>query len=186
MIKFIKILSYQQKPDRGDIFEQLCDLTSQKIDPPSLFPESLDVSADIILSSTLKRAKDCFKKNEGEECVYLPELKEVPFALDKICSKEEWIKEKSVAVRRNFKKAFINDQLLLSRRKIFDEIRQLLSLCKKKSLKGEVAVISHSFRLALIEAYIKTKGEIEINPDLIHQYISDEKKRYEFGEGFTV
>ncbi len=47
-------------------------------------------------------------------------------------------------------------------------------------------LISHSFRMKLIEAYIKTDGQIEQKPELIHKYILDDKKTFDFGKGISL
>lgn len=38
----------------------------------------------------------------------------------------------------------------------------------------------------MIEAFIETGGTVETNPSLIDGFIFDDKKRFDFGEGFTV
>ena len=186
MIKFIKILSYRLKPKNGDIFGYLNDLTSQKIDPHTNEPGKLKLKEYVVLHSTLLRAVECIHRDKNTEYIGLTDLNEIGFDLEKICGEKLWKKEKSKVVRRKFKEAFIKDDLHISRKEIFDGIRKVLLLCKAKSKKGDVAVVSHSFRLAIIEAYIKTKGEIEKKPELIHNYIFDDKKRYEFGGGFEI
>ena len=45
-------------------------------------------------------------------------------------------------------------------------------------------MISHSFRLKIIEAYLKTQGRIMNDPKLIEKYIKNSKKTFDFGEGF--
>lgn len=186
MIRFIKILSYRLSPESGDVFDYLCDVTSQKNDPPSLEPGRLVLTEPIIFHSTLKRARECLAKNSSARFYPRKDLAEIPFDLVKVCPRELWDEEGSVAVRRGFKRAFINDQLGVSRQQIFEEIRDLLTLCRNQIPGKNMAVVSHSFRLALIEAFVATRGLIESNPSLIADFINDSQKRYEFGGGFVL
>src|SRR3989344_5625883 len=184
MVQFVKILEYELNPSNEDVFAYLCRLTKQAIDPPSKAMDRLELSADVILYSPLRRARECLKKNSKVEYRSMRQLREVPFDLEKICSKEGWVREGEVIVRRNFKKAFVEDSLLISREELFQEIKQVISLCRELSRLQSVAVVSHSFRLKFIEASFKTKGELEKRPELIEDYILDNEKTYEFGEGF--
>lgn len=186
MIKFIKILSYELKPQKGDVFDYLASVTCQSTDPPSLEPGKLKLSSPTVLHSTLLRAEGCIQKKKNPEYISTNDLNEIPFDLEGLCGRDLWNKYGSVAVRQKFKEGFLKDQLLLSRKEIFDGVRRVLSICQKKSNAGDVSVVSHSFRLVIIEAYIKTEGLIEKEPALISDYISDDKKRYEFGGGFEI
>jgi len=186
MIRFFKILSYRLEPEAGDVFEYLSGLLSQRIDPLSAEQGGLKLSEPVVLHSTLCRAAGCISRNKSIEYIGLVDLNEIAFDLEKLCGKSAWTKEKSVAVRRQFKEGFVQDRLLLSRREIFDGVRRVLLHCQNKSGIGSIAVVSHSFRLAIIEAYIMTRGLIETEPSLIHNYISDNRKRYEFGGGFEI
>jgi len=114
------------------------------------------------------------------------ELAEILFDIKKLCTRKEWQKEKSNIIRRRFKEFFINDQLPIKRVEIFNEIKRVLNNCLSRSEFFDITIISHSFRLKLIEIFIETKGEIVETPVLIHKYILDDKKTYEFGEGFTL
>jgi len=187
MITFIKILEYCLKPAQTDTFDYLAEVTSQRLDPPTLKPEGLPINEGIVLFSPLKRAKDCIKEIKAVRYLELPELKEIPFELKNICAKEEWESEKSTAVRKRFKEAFIADNLSLSREQIFFEIKHLLALVRRCEKEYEnVTLISHSFRLKIIEAYLATGGEIVFKPCLIHDFIFDNEKTYEFGSGFRL
>ena len=185
MVQFVKILEYELNPENEDVFKYLCELTKQVIDPPSKAPGKLELIADVALCSPLRRSVECLKENAEIEYIPMRELREIPFDLEKICSREEMDREGDAIVRRNFKKAFIEDRLLTPRKELFEETKKVLNLCQKLSRQGKtVAVVSHSFRLKLIEAFLNTRGELEKNPKLIENYIFDDKKTYEFGEGF--
>lgn len=183
MIYFIKTLPYQIKPEKGDIFEYLSDLALQKIDPPTLSKNPLSIKADIIFYSPLKRVADTIK--DDTRGIKKESLREIKFDIKALCSKEEYQEYESVIVRRRFKEFFIGDRLPLKREIIFNEIEALL---KEYRLSGkkDIAVVSHSFRLKIIEAFIKTKGGIRYKPELIHNYLLDDQKTYEFGEGFSI
>jgi len=183
MITFIKMLAYQQTPETGDAFTYLDCVTTQRIDPSSLHPGELHLNAPIVFHSPLQRVTDCLAADDRQKRVVLQELREIHFSLQSLCSYEEWKKERSIIVRRRFKEAFIADTLLLSRATIEQEVQNVLRLVGSHA---EAVVVSHSFRLKLIEATIKTRGEIFRDPKLIHEWIRDDHKTYDWGEGFEV
>lgn len=181
MITFRKILKYDLV-GVGDTYEYLAGVTAQTIDPPSLQPGEMHESGTVLVSP-LRRARECI----SEQGIVTSELREVPFDLKTVCTKEAWEKEGSVAVRRGFKQAFVDDTLLVRREELLREIQDLVSMLRGMELTNNtVVVVSHSFRMKLIEAYIGTKGALANNPGLLHQYIDDSTKTYEFGEGFTT
>ena len=186
MIQFIKILRYETKPPSGDVFDYLCGVTTQHIDPPTASFGELMLNADVIFHSNLRRAKECIHIAPSIKYIASSFLNEVPFDLRDICPREEWEHEGSVAVRRKFKQAFIEDGLLIKRSELFREIEMTVAACRREEKTSKVAIVSHSFRLKLIEAFLVTGGDIRENPLLIHRFIHDEKKTYEFGGGFTL
>lgn len=103
------------------------------------------------------------------------------FDLDAICGREQYGAEGSVAVRRGFVDAFIADTLPQSRAELCREIRQLLL-----RLPSDAVVVSHSFRMKLIEAYIMTNGGLEREPKVLRQHLRPTARTYEYGTGFTV
>ncbi len=187
MITFIKTLRYETNPKETDVFEYLTLLGLQKIDPASTANSFLTLDADVIFYSPLKRVATTIRlpKHKKITAVKKDALKEIVFDLEKLCSKQEYQKYKSKIVRRRFKEAFIQDALPVKRAFIFREIKDILRLCLIYQ-EATVAIVSHSFRLKIMEAFIKTKGKIISNPALIHTYIFDDQKTYEFGEGFTI
>ncbi len=186
MIQFIKTLRYPLEREGADTFEYLCGVVAQSIDPPSLEPSSLVIERGILLHSPLRRVTECLKTDDRVRIVPLSELREIPFRMGVVCSRDEWLAEKSIAVRRGFKRAFIRDELLIKRGRIFEEIKSVLSLCKGGARNGKMTVVSHSFRMKLIEAYIKTDRKIVEEPDLINGYLIDDQKTYQFGQGFCI
>ena len=185
-IEFIKTLKYEDNPKNRNVFEYLSELTTQKIDPPSISNTYIRTDAKIVFHSPLKRVIDTLEFKKGIKYIEMNELAEILFDIRKLCTEKEWQKEKSNIVRRRFKEFFIKDQLPIKRVQIFNEIKNVLSNCLVQSESFDIAVISHSFRLKLIEIFIDTQGNVVENPSLIHKYILDNQKTYEFGEGFSI
>jgi hypothetical protein len=184
-IYFRKTTEYYSGRDKNPIkrFKFLSKLTLQKVNPKPLH-KFKNIKKDIlIISSPLKRVSLSLVKKS--DYIIDDNLKEILFNLEEFCSFEEFKREGSVAVRKNFKKLFISDKLPESRKDIFRDIKKLIN--KLKSLKNkEIMVISHSFRLKLIEAYVKTNGKIEKNPKLINKFIKNNERTYHFEEGFDI
>lgn len=185
-ITFKKIFKYNLNKDKTYAFEYACKVLSQQIDPISLETGKYAPKSNIVFCSTLKRAEQCIARNRKIKIIKVGELYEIPFNLEKNCTKIRFNKEGSVVVRRVFKKLFIKDQLMKSRKLIFSEIKNLILLIKKSYPNEKVVVISHSFRLKCIQAYLETDGQIERYPRLINNYIKDNEKTFDFGEEFSV
>lgn len=185
MIKFIKTLKYETKPKNRDIFDYLCDLSLQKIDPPSTAGKFIRLESSFILHSPLRRVKETVLTSKYQQSYALNELREIPFDLAKLCSRQEWNDFGSKIVRARFTEAFIKDELELSREQVVLECEKVFNYCLSQDVKF-LEVVSHSFRLKIIEAYIDTKGELAFKPELLANYISSGHKTYEFGQGFIV
>jgi len=185
-IKFIKTLAYKIRPENEDVFEYLSALTMQKIDPPSISNTYIQTNAKTVFHSPLKRVIDTLELKRGVKYIRTDELSEILFDIGQLCTRQEWQEKKSDIIRQRFKEFFIKDRLPVKRIQIFDEIRGVLNDCLSQPKSFNVAVISHSFRLKLIEIFIDTKGRITNDPALIHKYISDNQKTYEFGGGFSI
>lgn len=187
-IKFIKILKYdlRSKEENFD-FDWMRNVTLQTVDPESLYLGQLKEiqNAQIVFHSTLRRAVECLPDLPTVDKIPIDALREIKFDLGEFCTKEEFSERGSVIVRQQFKKFFVQDSLIVSREQMLQEVREVLKKCTESQF-SRVAVVSHSFRLSIIEAFIKTKAEIETTPNLIHRFIFDDKKRFDFGEGFTV
>lgn len=186
MIHFIKILEYDTKPNDSDAFDYLCAVASQKIDPPSLKPKSLHLDTPVVFYSPLRRSAECLKMERPSRYIPSSLLKEIPFDMKQMCPKEEWLTGKSALVRKRFKDRFIKDQLLMKKEDIFEEVRKILAQCCSAAGTSEVSVVSHSFRMKIIQAFLGTKGRIEEEASLIHGYIHDDRKTFEFGKGFSI
>jgi len=121
--------------------------------------------------------------SERHKCIAMDELKEIPFSLASLCTKKEWEREGSLAVRRRFAQAFIKDRLFLKRSQIREET---LRIFQRLILYESASILSHSFRLKIIEGAIKTRGDLFIYPERIHEFIRPDKKTYEWNEGFQI
>lgn len=187
MITFVKIARYELNPKETDVYSYLADLVSQKIDPPSLKPRSLDIKDSIVLHSTLQRSVDSLLQHPETNYVPLDNLREIRFDLEAVCPREIWNKQGSTAVRRGFAQAFVSDTLIQSRDRIADEVHSVCELIQQYASKQDsITVLSHSFRMKVFEAYIHSQGILFDNPELIHEYLVDTEHTYDFGTGFEV
>ncbi len=184
MITFQKILAYNLRPNLGSVYEYLVELGLQKIDPPSNCPQQLVIGDSIVLCSSLKRAYLCLNKRMNQEIILLDALSEVVFDIREMCSLEEWQEGGSSVIRRRFRELFIEDRLPESRQKIKADIEKVLELCRRYK-ENDITIISHSFKLKLIQAYIETRGRLMTHPQLIEDFLFDEKKTFGFGETFS-
>lgn len=184
-IYFRKTTEYYLARDKNeqDRYDFLSKLTMQEVDPMPLHKfKNLQKSA-VILCSPLNRVYSSLPLNANVEVEN--SLREVVFDLRKFCTLEEFSNKSSIIVREKFKEYFIQDILPEKRAALFGDIKLLLEKLQKLTV-TEIMIISHSFKLKLIEAYIKTNGAIESSPELIHQYILTNEKTYGFEEGFDI
>jgi hypothetical protein len=182
-IKCTKILKYNLYPKATPLenFEYINKVLDQSIDPPSTQAKSLILDSDVILCSTLNRARECLKTSS--KVLYMPELKEIPMDLSSVCTLADWSKKNSAIVRQKFKEAFIKDELAISRKQLRQEADKIFEACNNYK---SVTIVSHTFRLILLKAIYETKGKIISNPELIHNYIDNNKHILDFGESFYL
>ena len=183
MIHFVKILAYPFLPEGQDPHPYLEQLTTQIVDPPSLHLGEYLPLTPTVFCSPLRRAREMLAVRPDQKLRILPELREVPFSFVSLCTPEEWSTQANVIVRRRFKEAFIQDRLLVTRRVLEQEIRTVLALAAEED---PCTCISHSFRLKLIEAFLKAEGELFRVPERIHEVFPDDQETYAWGTGFTV
>ena len=184
-ILFKKTYSYRSSPTNGDSFEYVSKLALQKINPLPDKQNSVSFKQKKVLYSPLRRVEKSLVRNTEDRYVCNEKLKEVIFDIKKMCTRAEYEEGKSKIVRKKCKEFFINDKIPQKRKELFSEIEAVLKELRKTH-ENEVVVLSHSFKLKLFEAYIKTNGEIKKKPELIHKFIHDNKKTFEFGKGFTI
>lgn len=188
MIQFIKTLPYPLRPLAGDQFTYLRQVALQTINPATSAPLPLATNADRILHSPLRRVVETIGAAEKSRAQGRDYLREIPFDLQQLCTAREWVRQGSIIVRQRFKEALIQDGLTIARRIIFAQVRALLRECLRGmsfSPALRILVVSHSFRLKLTEAFIKTHGAIEREPALIHGFLHETEVTYPFGGGFT-
>ncbi|HAE36250.1 TPA: hypothetical protein DCX66_04020 [Candidatus Nomurabacteria bacterium] len=182
-IYFLKTAQYDLRKNKNDRYDYLCDLGLQKIDPLPLHINSLTPMTKYVINSTLKRVALSFQNSSGSIFVPSDNLREVIFDMSTMCTKQEFNKLGSSIVREKFIELFINDTLPQKRLFLFDQIRSTLEQIKLINCE-EITIVSHSFKLKLFEAYLKTNGQIESHPELIRNYIYIDKKTFNFNEGF--
>lgn len=185
MLRFVKILDYDRSPI-GSMFDLLCKITLQTADPPSKHPRMLSLDQKIVYYSTLRRASECILFESDKSYIEHESLREIRFDLAACCREDEWQKQQSVIVRKRFNDLFVADRLVVSRERIYTEIIEFLRLIVSRHPSQDVAVVSHSFRMKIIEAFIRTHGELCQNPALIRNYIIPETRTFEFGKGFCA
>lgn len=171
----------------GDSYRKLCELTLQRIDPPSIEPGSILLDVDIVFHSDMRRARESFAAAPAVQQVPLASLREIPFDLTAFASPQELRDEESKPVRRRFKEHFIADTLPLSRKEILNDCKTVLRTCLENSDAGKrVAVLSHSFRMKILEAYIRSHGLLYSRPELLSLTLRDDEETYGFGTGFDL
>lgn len=184
MKTFIKTLKYTTK-ESSDPYTYTNQLLTQSVDPQSTAQACLCPNENIILHSPLKRVSETIAAvSKKQQIISCNQLREIPFTIHPYCTKDEYLQKGSMVVRNIFIEKFITNTLSLDRISIEKEVREIESMIQKHN---DVAIISHSFRLTILEAYFKTKGEIFKRPEKIKDYIQPEKKRYDFGSiAFTL
>jgi broad specificity phosphatase PhoE len=189
-VEAIKIGKYDPTIEgRVSKYEGYCLSTEEKHDPPltyDAYKDFVDRSpySGPILSSTLRRGMqtaDILPKIPGTTVIPLAALREIPFSLLEMVTREEFEDREggSRLVRIRFVEKFVENKLLQSRAQIEDNLEQLLSTLSK--VEGEnVVIISHSFFLKVLEAYV-TGFDIFKNPEVLAQFISPNTKTFPFG-----
>ncbi len=183
MILFRKILAYPLSPETRDVFTYLDGVTTQQLDPPSLHPHTFRPETHVVMHSILRRCQEALDTASGTQFISTPELNEIPFSLAALCSQQEWEREKSMIVRRRFKEAFINDRLPLSRAEIDAQLRGVLLQAPQYT---SITLLSHSFRLKLLQGFILTRGRLCAHPEEIHRVLDEQQKTFIWGEGFDA
>ncbi len=183
MILFRKIPAYPLTPETGSTFAYLGRITKQEYDPPSFHPGAVHPETPVVMHSTLRRAAESLHRETS--CIYIPtpELNEVPFSLVDMCSETEWEHEKSVVVRRRFIEAFTHDRLPLSHRELEQQLRAVLLQALDYP---SVTLISHSFRLKLLQGFLMMRGRLFTHPEDIRLVIDEHQKTFGWGEGFET
>jgi hypothetical protein len=161
-------------------YEGYCRVTEGTEDPGILPLQeliSLD-NARRVFCSPAKRARE----SVGGKYEVMGDLGEVKFMLSKLVSKMEYNLSGSVVVRQKFLEMFIRDTLGEQRTEIKRRVCSLMSRLGKLP-RGRYLLISHSFLMKILEAYIFHKDLFE-NPGKLSGYLNPKIRTYNFGEGF--
>jgi hypothetical protein len=179
MITFIKILSYDTGSKNLNL-DYVNGVLEQKVDPDTLEPNSLKSMDSVTYYSPLKRCENCIKMQARRKYIQNELLREIPFSLGNI---PQGTKDLSSFVRSVFIDKFINDRLLISRQTLLDQTKKILEF---NNGNDNITMISHTFRLKIIELYLQVGDTIFKEPKLISQFINPSKKIYEFGHSFKA
>jgi hypothetical protein len=178
-MQFQKILSYDvygQNPAKR--FDYICSLLDQTIDPTSLEPSLINANDKAVYISPRARALSCLNQDTALSITILQSLNEVPFALKSVCTAADFERQGSTAVRQAFLDLFIADRLDLSHKQLKAELDYLLTLSKDNP---DALAISHTFRLRLLQTYLKTNRELFNEPKLILEYLDPNVHWADFG-----
>ena len=173
-----KILSYTVYPPEGDGYDHVCRLLAQEIDPPSDHPHELALGDGLVFLSPLRRAVECIGSPSAKVRIIEP-LREIPFRLQDFCSREMFAELRSTAVRRAFVEGFVADRLLLSRRQLREDV---LEIEKLATAHPDAHLVSHTFRMKILQLYYQTNGAIFDRPELIRDILSTDTHWLAFGE----
>lgn len=186
MLTFIKVLKYEVPEPKEKNFDYYRKLGLQQIDPPTLEPGKLSIPSGVVFHSTLRRAVECLTPNHGAVYVPTTSLNEIRFDLETMGSREEWKKYGSFLVRKKFKEQLIDDKLPEKRSVVLYDVKSVLLQYLNDYPERDAFFISHSFRMKIFEAFIRTKGQLEFSPEMINDYVGDDVNTYKFGGGFCV
>lgn len=170
------------------------ELVTRQIYDPGILPTAYEAEKlrlgvnSCILASDLNRARETsqlYSHRGGVRCMFTPCLREVRFSLKELLTEDEYQKHGSNLVRERFVDHFVNDSLLEKREMLFERIKRLENLISSQA-EQKILIISHSFFMKLMEAYLKDGQDVFENPELLRSYIFPERKTYEFMEGFDL
>ncbi len=164
-------------------YQHVVKLLNQSIDPDTLLTDSLDCGKQAVLTSPLKRAVQCIKRDSALSITASPQLTEIAFPLQEYCTENDFLEYGSVAVRKAFVQAFIEDKLCVPHKQLKKELEDILIL---RGQAKPPLCISHTFRMKLLEIYASIGDDLFRNPSLLGTYVSPEKHLYEFGEIIEV
>lgn len=179
-----KILSYNVYGDNtDDSYRYVCNLLAQTTDPESAEPGMLDCGGMHTYTSPLRRATSCIDSKTAASFTLLPELWEIPFDLTHYCSESAFTLFKGTAVRQAFIRAFVVDDLLIPHSVLEEEFKTIIELQNKPE---DTLIISHTFRLAGLLAYIQIGHDLFTHPESITEFIKPDEKILDFGESILL
>ena len=161
-------------------YEGYCLITRGELDP-HIVPGQKKIEVGgyrEICCSCAKRAGE----SVGGKYTVRADLNEVKFNLEKMVSKSEFKICGSNVVRKRFLEYFEADRLDESLADIKLRIDRMLNRLKKKP-EGQYLLVSHSFLMKILEAYVRNKN-IFLRPEEMRYYLNSTQRTYNFGEGF--
>jgi hypothetical protein len=176
---FQKILSYDvYGPHQEGRFKYVCNLLNQTVDPCTLEPKMLTAHSKDVFISPRRRALSCLNQATAPSVTVVPALNEIPFDLERVCTSADFELNGSVAVRSAFLELFTNNQLALNHKTLQDECEHLLTISKDNP---EALAISHTFRLRILETYLKTNRQLFDEPALLQKHLNPKEHWADFG-----
>jgi hypothetical protein len=160
-------------------YDGYCLITGRIADP------GIVVGQKLICENNVKKifcAPDTRSRESVKNGVVVAELREVKFDLKKLVSEGEYEKFGSELVRLRFLEMFVKDELVENRKEIKQRIDSLINQIMKLS-DGKYLVVSHSFFMKILEAYLQEKDVFE-KPEKLSGYLNPQQRTYNFGEGF--
>ena len=178
-MRFQKILSYDvYGSEQTARFDRVCSLLNQTIDPPSDAPDGLNAHNAVVFSSPRLRAITGIDCDTASEVIIEPALNEIPFELRQCCTADDLEARGSVAVREAFLYLFCNNQLATPHQELQSEFEHILTLSSENP---DALAVSHTFRLRLLDVYVKTGRTLFERPESIHEYLNPAEHWLAFG-----
>ena len=178
-MQFQKILSYDvYGTHKEGRFNRVCNLLNQTLDPSTLEPAGLSAENKDVFISPRKRAISCLNQVTANSITVLPALNEIAFDLERVCTHAEFEAKGSVAVRSAFLELFIKNQLSINHKTLQEECEHLLTISKDNP---DALAISHTFRLRLLETYLKTNRQLFEEPTLLSKHLNPKEHWADFG-----
>lgn len=182
----IKTLAYQLRGNtEQETYQRITAIGLQHIDPLSSAHASIYIPTKTVYHSPLRRVIETIQPQHNTLSRH--GLAEVLFDVRTLCDEATWCQHGSNAVRAGFVAAFIRDTLPQRRSTIIDETCNVLSEIAAQLQTGNaVTVISHSFRMKIIEALIQSQGALDKHPETLRLVLLEHKKTYGFGGFFSI
>jgi len=183
-MQFQKILSYGVYGNKStNKYTHVCALLKQTIDPSSSQKGQLDADGKLVFISPRTRAISCLNVDTTTTVRVEPALNEIPFDLMRYCSAEEFADKGSTAVREAFLHLFVTNQLAISHKKLQTEFEHILALSHEYP---DALAISHTFRLRLLQTYLKTDQDLFADPKQVYNHLDPTEHWLSFGDQIAM
>lgn len=194
-VVFLRPLNYNYKIGDHDIYDSF-DLVARRNVNPSIIPidkaTALSTAPDLLKQADVVYCSRAIRSQEtaaffSDTPITLP-VHEIEYSMSDFIPKEDfYLPDGSPDVnkaRRLFFQAFTEDRLQESFQSVIDRIKYTLQVIKEVDSEF-VAVITHGFLLAVIEAYIRDPS-IEEDPKKLLDYYDGSTITFHFFEGFSA